>query len=135
MNIRRRHNGVNAWPGRAVQRFSRAPHVHLQGAAKSGHGNLATLGRDCLDRGKVAVRGNRESGFDDIDSERLEFFRQVHLLLEVHGTARRLLAVAQRRVEDSYPLDPQTPPSLSGPKGRILPPTLLKVQFIISMIS
>src|SRR5258706_148602 len=119
MNIRRRHNGVNAWPGRAVQRFSRAPHVHLQGAAKSGHGNLATLGRDCLDRGKVAFRGNRESGFDDIDSERLEFLRQVHLLLEVHGTARRLLAVAQRRVEDSYPLPcHHTPPSNSGLERR-----------------
>src|SRR6266478_5160276 len=114
---------------------SAARRTSISKVAKSGYGYFATFGRDCLDRGKVAVRGNRESGFDDIDSERLEFLRQVHLLLEVHGTARRLLAVAQRRVEDSYPLPcHHTPPSNPVWKEEILSVSPPKVKVIIFMI-
>ena len=41
-------------------------------------------------------------GLDDVDAELLELARDHHLLLHVHRRARRLLAVAQRRVEDLY---------------------------------
>ena len=51
---------------------------------------------------EVALRRGREAGLDDVDAELLELARDHQLLLDVHGRARRLLAVAQRGVEDLY---------------------------------
>ena len=58
------------------------------------------LGGDGADRLEVALRGDREPGLDDVDAERRQGAGHLQLLGDVHARARRLLAVAQGRVED-----------------------------------
>ena len=56
---------------------------------------------DRADRLEVAGRGDREAGLDDVDAEVGQRPGDLQLLGQVHARAGRLLAVAQRRVEDS----------------------------------
>ena len=67
-------------------------------------GDHRTLDRagDLLDRLEVARRGDREAGLDHVDAQPRELLRDLQLLLRVQRDAGRLLAVAQRRVEDQY---------------------------------
>src|SRR5262249_1581360 len=51
---------------------------------------------------EVALARDREAGLDHVDAEPLELPRERELLADVHAAARRLLAVAQRGVEDPY---------------------------------
>jgi len=51
-------------------------------------------------RFEIAVRGDRKAGLDDIDAHLVEELGDLHLLLEGHRCAGRLLAIAQRGVED-----------------------------------
>src|SRR5206468_2267525 len=62
------------------------------------HGILRALG-NLVDGGKVAVRGNRKAGLDDVDAHGVEQLGNLDLLFMGHGRARALLAVAQRGVE------------------------------------
>ena len=55
---------------------------------------------DRLHRLEVAGRGDREAGLDDVHAEVVEGVGDLELLGEVHAGAGRLLAVAQRGVED-----------------------------------
>src|SRR5262249_16754424 len=63
------------------------------------HRVLGPLG-DLVDGGKVAVRGDREAGLDDVDAHVVEQLGNLELLFMGHGRARALLAVAQGSVED-----------------------------------
>ena len=58
---------------------------------------------DRLHRLEVALAGDREAGLDDVDPEARQLLGDLELLALVEGDARRLLAVAQRRVEDHDP--------------------------------
>ena len=58
------------------------------------------LSGDRLDRLEVVRRGDREPGLDDVDAQLGELPRDLELLGPVHARAGRLLAVAQRGVED-----------------------------------
>ena len=49
---------------------------------------------------EVALGGDREAGLDDVDAHLVEERGDLQLLLERHGGAGRLLAVAERGVED-----------------------------------
>ena len=60
--------------------------------------------RDAGHRIEVTRRRHGEARLDDVDVELLQLARDEHLLLDVHRRAGRLLAVAQRRVEDPYRL-------------------------------
>ena len=62
------------------------------------------LARDRLHGLEVARRGDREAGLDHVHAEPRELVRDLDLLLPVERDPRRLLAVAQRRVEDPYPV-------------------------------
>ena len=62
----------------------------------------STCAGDRLDRLEVAGRGDREAGLDDVDAEPGELLGDLELLGRVQRDAGRLLAVAQRRVEDQY---------------------------------
>ena len=63
------------------------------------HRVLGALG-DFVDRGEIAVRGDRKSGLDDVDAHLVEQFGDFELLLVGHGGAGALLAVAQGGVEN-----------------------------------
>ena len=54
------------------------------------------------DRLEVARGGDREAGLDHVDTEPRQLVGDLELLLRVERDPRRLLAVAQRRVEDQY---------------------------------
>src|SRR5438128_1751157 len=86
----------------AAQCFGSAQHVLFRSSTESGDGNVATFGGDSFDRSEVAVRRDRETRFDDVDAERLELVRQPRLLVQIHRAPGRLLAIAQRRVEDFH---------------------------------
>ena len=60
---------------------------------------LRLLG-DPPDRLEVAGRGGREAGLDDVDLEAGQLARDLQLLGRGQAGAGRLLAVAERRVED-----------------------------------
>ena len=60
------------------------------------------LAGDRLHGLEVAGRGDREAGLDDVDAQARELVGDLELLGRVQRDARRLLAVAQRRVEDQY---------------------------------
>ena len=55
---------------------------------------------DLVYRRPVALRGDREAGFDDVDAHGVEQFRDLELFLVGHGGAGALLAVAQCGVKD-----------------------------------
>ena len=54
---------------------------------------------------EIAAGGDREAGFDHVDTHLLELRSDLQLLVEIHRRARRLLAVAQRGVEDNDSVD------------------------------
>ena len=60
----------------------------------------STVAGDRLDRLEVAGRGDREAGLDHVDAEPRQLLRDLDLLGRVQRDPGRLLAVAQRRVED-----------------------------------
>jgi hypothetical protein len=60
------------------------------------------LARDGLDGLEVAGRGDREARLDDVDAQARELVGDLELLGRVERDAGRLLAVAQRGVEDQY---------------------------------
>ena len=77
-------------------------------SSRTARAKAATAGRSTAARHRahaleVAGRGAREAGLDDVDSEPLELLRDRRLLVRLQRDARRLLAVAQRRIEDRDP--------------------------------
>ena len=58
------------------------------------------LPRDRLHRLEVARRGDREARLDDVHPQPRQLLCDLQLLVPVQRDARRLLAVAQRRIED-----------------------------------
>ena len=71
-----------------------------RGAGKTAdHRILGALG-DFVDGGKVALRGDRKSGLDDVDTHFVEQLGDLELFLVRHGGAGGLLAVAQGGVEN-----------------------------------
>jgi hypothetical protein len=52
---------------------------------------------------EVTGRGARKSGLHDVDAEAFELLGDLRLLVRLQRDARRLLAVAQRRIEDRDP--------------------------------
>src|SRR5205085_9388226 len=70
------------------------------GAGERGHRRAAHLASDPRDRLGLADGCGREPGLDDVDAEVRERLRDEELCVPRERRARRLLAVAQGRVED-----------------------------------
>src|SRR6266511_833151 len=62
----------------------------------------ADLVRNRVDRVPIAGRGGREASLDDVDAQARELAGHLELLFLGHRAARRLLAVAQGRIENTY---------------------------------
>ena len=69
-------------------------------AAMTGRRTSRAICRDGLGVGR---RRDREAGLDDVHAQRVERPRHLQLRRHVHREAGRLLAVAQRGVEDDDP--------------------------------
>ncbi len=101
MDRRGRDEGVDAGlararaplrrPGRCRRRWRGRDRRRWRSSSRSA------ISRDGLE---IAVRGDREAGLDDVDAHRVEKLGDLELLLERHGGAWALLAVAQGGVED-----------------------------------
>mmetsp|Transcript_17305 Transcript_17305/g.44762 ORF Transcript_17305/g.44762 Transcript_17305/m.44762 type:complete len:519 (-) Transcript_17305:21-1577(-) len=110
VDVRRGEERVDAVEWRVAHRVVAAVQVLLVGAreARDAHRcpvrpplrDRANLLRDCPDRLKVSVRGDRETSFAHVHSQAGELPRNEELLFQRERGARRLLTVAQRRVKD-----------------------------------
>ena len=96
--------GMDARAGGALQRFPGAIDVAARRARQAGDGRCFRLAGDLAHRLEVAVGGDGEAGLDDVDAHLLEHRGDAALLVQVHRRARRLLAIAQRGVEDENPV-------------------------------
>ena len=93
--------GVDAGTLRELQRIGRRVDVLVHGAGqRAHHGRVAGQLGDAAHRLEVAGTGDGKAGLDDIDVQAKKLAGDDELLLRVHGSARRLLAVAQRGIED-----------------------------------
>jgi hypothetical protein len=72
------------------------------GARETRDHRAVHLTGDGLNGLEVARRRDREARLDDVDAEPSELVRDLELLLLVQRDPRRLLTVAQGRVEDLY---------------------------------
>ncbi len=100
MDRRGRHECVDARLLRRLHRLARTGDVGGNGAREAGDGRVLHLARDFLHALEVALARNREARLDDVDTHLVENFGDLQFLLEGHRRARRLLAVAQRGVEN-----------------------------------
>ena len=106
---RRGDEGVHARQRRALHRLPRALDVRGLGAGEAADDGDVAVGRDVraddvrdlLHRRKVVRRRDREARLDDVDAQLCEVARDLELLARRQRRARRLLAVAQRRVKDA----------------------------------
>ncbi len=80
--------------------FGAALDVLGGGPGQAADGRLGDDLGDTAHGLEVAVGGDREAGLDDVDPHLLEDPGQLQLLVERHGGAGRLLAVAHGGVED-----------------------------------
>ena len=99
VNVRRGEEHVNARPRRLRERRPGAIDVRGNGAGQAGDDRPPHGAGNRAHRLEVAIRRDREAGFDDVHAKAIELLRQAQLLRRGHAEARRLLAVAKRRVE------------------------------------
>ena len=104
MDRRGRHEGVDARPLGVPHRGPGARDVGLDGPGQARHARPFGAARDFGHGLEVAVTGDREAGLDDVDPHMVEQFGHLELVLERHGGAGALLAVAQGGVEDENPV-------------------------------
>ena len=92
---------------RAVGGLDRVPGpVDVAESGPAQRGDRRALDRlgDRLDAGEVAVARSGEPGLDHVDAELGQLNRDLELLPHRQRDAGRLLAVAQRGVEDDHPV-------------------------------
>jgi hypothetical protein len=83
-----------------LHRVAGAVDVSVDGARQARNGGVLHAASDGGDGLEIAVRGNGEPRLDDVDAHAVEALGDLELLLESHGRAGALLAVAQRGVEN-----------------------------------
>ena len=96
--------GVDARAAGVAHRLAGGGHVLLVRPGQAGDDHALDLLRHRPGGLEVARRRDREPGLDDVDAESRELLADLHLLARVEGDPRRLLAVAERGVEDQYAL-------------------------------
>ena len=83
-----------------LQRFPRAVDVFVVAAGQAADRRAADRAGDLADRLEIAGRSDREAGLDHVDAQVDQRLGDLELLLEIHAAAGRLLAVAERGVEN-----------------------------------
>ena len=83
-----------------LKRVPGSVNVLLVATGQAADGAAAHDGGNFADGVKIVGRGDREAGFNDVDAEIDQRLREFQLLSLVHAAAGRLLAVAERGVEN-----------------------------------
>ncbi len=91
---------VNPRHSAQFQGFPSAIDVGVVAAGQAADRGAADVGGDFANRLEIAGRGDRKAGLDDVDAQIDQRLGDLHLLGQVHARAGRLLAVAERGVED-----------------------------------
>ena len=91
---------VDARPGGVLHGEAGPVDVGRVAPGQAADDRPVDLPRDRLDRLEVAGRGDGEAGLDHVHAQVAQRPSHVQLLGQVHAAAGRLLAVAQRGVED-----------------------------------
>jgi hypothetical protein len=91
---------VEAWTRGVFQGAPCCLDVFPIAARKACDDRTAHFARHKIHRFPIASGGDREAGFDHVDPEVRERFRHPQLFRLRHAATGRLLAVAQRSVED-----------------------------------
>src|SRR5256885_1232162 len=102
MDIGGSQKNMDAWMRGMLQRLPRAVDIFVVSACQRGDGGTANLRRNSLNRIKVALRGDGETGFQNIHAQAVKLTCHLQLILHTHAAAGRLLAVAERRVKYEY---------------------------------
>ena len=102
MQVRSGDERVNAaiLPGR--ERFAGAFDVVWAASRQGSHHGAIKGGRDHAYSFGIRVGGDREARLDHIDAQAIEMPGQLQLFRHAERKAGRLLAIAQRRVEDRH---------------------------------
>src|SRR5262249_42235610 len=104
---------MDSWRRCPLQRFPGACDVFGLAPRESRNLHSVDIFRKQLYRLEVSVGGNGESGFDNIHSKLLELKRHAQLLVHIHAATRRLLSIAQGRIENQHPVVAHLKPSLN----------------------
>ena len=91
---------VNPRVGAPLERLAGAVDVLVVAAGQAADRGAADGFGDPAHRFEVAGRGDGKAGFDDVDAQIDQRLGDLELFVEVHAAAGRLLAVAERGVED-----------------------------------
>ena len=93
--------GVDAGTAGALEGLGSRVDILLNGAGETAyHGVVAGKLADLLNGDEVARAGNGETGLDDVDLQAQQLLCDEQLLLGVHGSAGRLLTVAQGGIKN-----------------------------------
>src|SRR5579862_5145495 len=87
--------------GRGFKATESRVHIFLTGASERGHAGVLDLGGDGARCFEIAGRSNRKTGLDDIRSEFFDRVSELEFFFRVHGKTWRLLAIAERGIEDT----------------------------------
>ena|SRR5436305_1553311 len=94
---------MNAWAHGGAKSLSRALDI-VSGCAGQGSDDRARhSGSYSLHSAEVTIRRDRETRFNNVNSQLVQLARQTDLFLHIHAAAGRLLTVAQSGIEDRYP--------------------------------
>src|SRR5690606_1398584 len=114
VHVAGRGEDVDHRPPRRLEGLRRPVDVGDVGARQRAHDRALDLAGDRAHALEVALAGDREARFYDVDAEPGEGVRDLELLGGVESHARALLAVAQRRVEEA---DVAHAPTSCGPSS------------------
>src|SRR3546814_16747431 len=76
--------------------------VGARRTGEAGDGRLLALARHFAPRLEIAFGGDSKARLDNVPAQVFELVGDLQLFFQVHGTAGRLLAVAQRGAKDPY---------------------------------
>jgi len=91
---------VDPWPLGVLHRLPSPVDVGLPAAGQAANARPFHRLGDFADRLEVAGRGDREAGLDHVDPQVGEGLGNLHLLAQIHACPGRLLAVAERGIEN-----------------------------------
>ena len=94
------NEGVNACPVGSLEGLRRTRNVAVIGARERANGGILDRVGDQLHRLEIAIGAGRKTGFDHIHTQALQLACNAQLLVARHGCTGRLLAVAQRGIEN-----------------------------------
>ena len=104
LHVARVHEDVDARRRGAAQRLARRLDVLGHCAGQRADARVAHRARDTAHGLQLGARAHRKARLDDVDARRSEALGDLELVARAEGDARRLLAVAQRGVEDQDPI-------------------------------